>query len=163
MNHSYFEVERSFDMAHFSTMGIVLDGFALNGTAKSYQFKDNSAELKAQNLVYYRLKQIDVDGKATYSKVLAVRLQSKAGVAMQVSPNPFTENLSMRFSATENGTAQIRIINSYGQTLLSKQSSITKGFNNLQVEGLSQLAPGMYIAQLVMNGAVVDNQRVIKN
>ncbi|MBL7696136.1 MAG: T9SS type A sorting domain-containing protein [Ferruginibacter sp.] len=163
MNHSYFEVERSFDMTHFSTTGIVLDGFALNGTAKSYQFKDNSAELKAQNLVYYRLKQIDVDGKATYSKVLAVRLQSKAGVAMQVSPNPFTENLSMRFSATENGTAQIRIINSYGQTLLSKQSSITKGFNNLQVEGLSQLAPGMYIAQLVMNGAVVDNQRVIKN
>ncbi|MBN8701032.1 MAG: T9SS type A sorting domain-containing protein [Chitinophagales bacterium] len=163
MNNSHFVVERSFDKADFSTAGIVLDGFSVNGTGKSYQFKDNIADLQGKTVVYYRLKQVDVDGKFTYSNVLAVRLQSKTGVTMQVSPNPFTENLSMRFSATENGTAQIRIINSYGQTLLSKQSSITKGFNNLQVEGLSQLAPGMYIAQLVMNGAVIDNQRVIKN
>jgi len=163
MNNSHFEVERSFDNNNFSTVGIVLDGFALNGTAKSYQFKDNSAELQGKTMAYYRLKQIDLDGKATYSKVLAVRLQAKAGVTMQVSPNPFVENLNVRFNATENGSAQIRIMNSYGQTLLSKQSTISKGYNNIQVDGLKQLAAGMYIAQLLMNGTVIDNQRVIKN
>lgn len=162
-NNSHFEVERSFDNNNFNTAGIVLDGFALNGTAKSYQFKDNSTELQGKTIVYYRLKQVDMDGKATYSKVLAVRLQAKAGVTMQVSPNPFIETLNVRFAATENGSAQIRIMNSFGQTLLSKQSSITKGFNNIQVDGLKELAAGMYIAQLVMNGTVIDNQRVIKN
>jgi hypothetical protein len=163
MNNSHFEVERSFNMSSFSTAGLVLDGFTTNGTGKSYQFKDNSSELQGKTVVYYRLKQIDMDGKATYSKVLAVRMQAKADVAMQVSPNPFAETLNMRFTATESGQAQIRIINSYGQTMLSKQSLIAKGYNNLQVDGLKGLAAGMYIAQLVMNGTVIDNQRVIKN
>ncbi len=163
MNNSHFEVERSFDMNNYTTIGMVLDGFAVNGTGKSYQFKDNAAELQGKTIVYYRLKQIDIDGKATYSKVLAVRMQAKAGVTMQASPNPFVENLNVRFNATETGMAQIRIVNSYGQTLLSKQSPISKGYNNVQVDGLNGLAAGMYIAQLVLNGTVIDNQRVIKN
>jgi hypothetical protein len=163
VNNSHFEVERSFDMNNYSNIGLVLDGFLVNGTNKSYQFKDNSAELQGRSMVYYRLKQFDIDGKFTYSKVLPVRLQAKANTLMQVSPNPFIENLNVRFSSTENGVAQIRIINATGQTLLSKQSTISKGYNNIQIDGLSGLATGMYVAQLIMNGTVIDNQRVIKN
>lgn len=163
INHSYFEVERSFDKNNFSTVGMVLDGFIVNGTGKSYQYKDNSTELQTRSIVYYRLKQFDIDGKATYSKVLAVRLQAKAGVIMQVSPNPFIENLNIRFTSAETGVAQIRITNIAGQTMLSKQSTISKGYNNIQLDGLSSLASGMYVAQLIMNGTVIDNQRVIKN
>jgi hypothetical protein len=135
----------------------------VNGTNKSYQFKDNSAELQSRSIVYYRLKQFDIDGKTTYSKTLAVRLQAKADVVMQASPNPFVENLNIRFNSSENGNAEIRITNVAGQTLLSKQSTISKGYNNMQVDNLNRLAPGMYIASLIMNGIVIDNQRVIKN
>ncbi|HRI24412.1 MAG TPA: T9SS type A sorting domain-containing protein [Ferruginibacter sp.] len=163
MNNSHFEVERSFNNTDFTTAGIVLDGFAVNGTGKSYQFKDNSPALQEQPVAYYRLKQIDVDGKATYTKVLVVRLQAKPGITMQVSPNPFAESLNLRFNAAASGTAEIRIVNNYGQTLLSKQATISKGFNTVQVDGLNGLTPGMYIAQLIMNGTVIDNQRVIKN
>ncbi|MEO7306333.1 MAG: T9SS type A sorting domain-containing protein [Ferruginibacter sp.] len=162
VNNSHFEVERSFDMNTYSNVGIVLDGF-VNGTNKSYQFKDNSSELQSRSIVYYRLKQFDIDGKFTYSKVLAVRLSPAANTVMQVSPNPFIENLNVRFTATEPGVAQIRIINATGQTLLSKQTTISKGYNNIQVDGLRGLATGMYVAQLIMNGTVIDNQRVIKN
>jgi len=163
VNTSHFEVERSFDMNTFSTIGMVLDGFTINNTDKSYQFRDNSPELQGRSVAYYRLKQFDIDGKVTYSKVLAVRLQAKANVVMQVSPNPFIENLTVRFNSTENGVAQIRISSMTGQTMLSKQSTISKGYNNLQIDGLNRLAAGMYVAQLVLNGTVIDNQKVIKN
>jgi Secretion system C-terminal sorting domain len=163
INHSYFEVERSFDMNNFSTLGIVLDGFVVNGSDKSYQFKDNSSELQNNSMVYYRLKQIDIDGKATYSKVLAVRLKAKAGIVMQVSPNPFIENVHLRFTTAETGTAQMRITNAVGQIVLSKQTTISKGYNNIQIDGLSRLASGMYVVQLIMNGTLIDNQRLIKN
>jgi hypothetical protein len=163
MNHNYFEVERSFDMDQYSTLGMVLDGFTINGNGKRYQFKDNSPELSGRQIAYYRLKQFDIDGKFTYSKVIAVRLQAKTDVVMQVSPNPFSKDLNVRFTSAESGTAQIRIVNSTGQTMLSKQALISKGYNNIQVEGLSGLATGMYVAQLIMNGMVIDNQRVIKN
>lgn len=163
VNNSHFEVERSFDNNNFSTIGLVMDGFTVDGTGKRYQYKDNSDELAGWSIVYYRLKQFDIDGKTTYSKVLAVRLQAKANTLMQVSPNPFIENLNVRFTSTESGVAQIRITNITGQTLLSKQSTINKGYNTIQVDGLSGLATGMYVAQLIMNGTVIDNQRVIKN
>ena len=163
INNSHFEVERSFDMNSYSTAGLVLDGFTVNGSGKSYQFKDNSAQLNGRSMVYYRLKQFDVNGKATYSKVLAVRLQAKTDVTMQVSPNPFVENVTVRFNSNESGNAQIRIINLAGQTLLSKQSTISKGYNNIKVEGLNGLATGMYLAQLTLNGTVIGNQKLIKN
>lgn len=163
LNHSHFEVERSFDMNSYNTAGLVLDGFTTNGSGKSYQFKDNSAQLKGRSMVYYRLKQVDIDGKVTYSKILAVRLQAKSDVTMQVSPNPFTEDVTIRFTATENGTAIMRITNLAGQTMLSKQSTITKGYNNIKIESLSGLAAGMYMVQLTMNGTVINNQKLIKN
>jgi hypothetical protein len=163
LNNSHFEVERSFDMNSFNTAGLVLDGFTINGSGKSYQFKDNSAQLKGRSMVYYRLKQVDIDGKATYSKVLAVRLQAKSDVAMQVSPNPFVEDVTISFTSTENGNAQIRITNLAGQTMLSKQSTIAKGYNNIKIDNLSGLAAGMYLAQLTLNGTVISNQKLIKN
>ena len=39
LNNSHFEVERSFDMNEFKTVGLVLDGFILEGTGKRYAFK----------------------------------------------------------------------------------------------------------------------------
>ena len=162
VNNSHFEVERSFDMNNYSTVGVVLDGF-VSGANKSYQYKDNSNELQGRSVVYYRLKQFDIDGKFTYSKVIAVRLQANADVLMQVSPNPFIENLNVRFNSTQSGTAQIRISNAAGQIVLSKQALISKGYNNIQVEGLNSLGTGMYVAQLVVNGTVINNQRVIKS
>ncbi len=164
MNNDHFEVERSFDGNSFKTIGLALDGFAITGsTGKKYQFKDNSVELKGKTVAYYRLKQIDLDGKSTYSVIIAVTLASKKGVDMQVSPNPFVQDLFVHFNSSEPGTAEIRIVNVAGQTLLSKQVSISKGYNNMHVEGLSRLAAGMYVAQLVMNGNVIDNQKIVKN
>lgn len=163
LNNGHFEVERSFN-SDFSTIGLVLDAESVVNNNRTYRFKDNSEALKGKKIVYYRLKQVDIDGKATYSTTLAVRLQAaNSDVEMQASPNPFTEKLYIRFTATDNGTADMQISNLAGQTVLSKQSTITKGYNNLQVDGLSRLAPGMYVAKLIMNGAVIGTQKIVKN
>ncbi len=162
INNSHFEVERSFDGTNFTTIGLVLDGFE-NGARKSYQFKDNAIELKSKTIVYYRLKQIDNNGKITYTNILVVKLQAKEGVAIETTPNPFTEKLSVRFTTNETGTAVINLISSNGQKILSKQSVISKGYNTLQLNGLIQLAPGMYVAQLYINGVATGVQKIIKN
>jgi hypothetical protein len=163
INNGYFEIERSLDMNNFKTIGLVLEGFKINGNVKSYEFLDNSRDILGKSIVYYRIKQVDVDNKVSYSKVLPVKFQAKGAVVMQVSPNPFVENLTVRFNSSEKGMAEIRLINATGQTMLSKQSIISKGYNNIQLDGLSNLNNGMYVARLVMNGVVIDNQKIIKN
>jgi hypothetical protein len=162
INHNYFEVERSFDGVAFKSISIVLDGFE-NGSRKNYQFKDNDVELQSKSVVYYRLKQVDNDGKVFYTNTLVVKLKAAEGVVIQTSPNPFTENLNIRFTSIANNVAEISIINANGQQVLSKKYSVSKGYNNLQVGGLTTLAPGMYIAQLKMNGVVTGTQKIIKN
>jgi len=162
INNSHFEVERSFDGTNFSTIAIVLDGFA-NGNQTNYQYKDNSADLQTKTVVYYRLKQVDNNGTFSYTNTLVVKLKATEGVVMQTSPNPFTENLNVRFTAAYNGSVQIDVLSTNGQTVLSKQVEVSKGYVTIQLDGLSKLAPGMYIARLTMNGVVAGTQKIIKN
>ena len=42
-----------------------------------YAFKDNSPLLKSNATVYYRLKQVSVDGIAYYSDILTQQLAAK--------------------------------------------------------------------------------------
>ena len=160
-NSNYFEIERSFTGKDFAFIGIALDGFE-NGTKKEYAFKDNASLLENKDVIYYRLKQFDKDGKFSYSSILVVRLKSTSKVDIQVSPNPFTERLTVRFTATENTTAFVRIINISGESIINKKSNVIKGFNNLQIEGLSNLPGGTYLATISVEGKVIGSQKIVK-
>jgi hypothetical protein len=162
INNNHFEVERSFNGSSFTNIGIVLDGFA-NGTKKVYSLKDNSALLQENAIVYYRLKQVDNNGRFTYSNILVVRTKNENNVEMQVSPNPFVQTLTVRFNSNEKTTnASVRIINLSGQTVINKGVSVNKGFNNVQLNGLSNLPSGVYVASLIVNGKVIENQKIVK-
>jgi hypothetical protein len=161
INNNYFEIERSFSGKEFTSVGVALGGFE-NGTKKEYAFKDNSALLEDKEVFYYRLKQFDIDGKFCYSTILVVRLKSISKVDMQVSPNPFTERITVRFTATENTVADVRIVNSVGQSIINKKATISKGYNNIQIEGLSNLTSGTYTASVLVNGKVVGSQTIVK-
>ena len=161
INNHHFEVERSFDGNSFNTVGIVVNGITAANN-KKYEFKDAAAELQLKAVVYYRLKQIDNDGKINYTSVVAVRLQAKSGVAVQTYPNPFTENVIVSFTSVENGIAEIEIINNNGQKVLYKKAIVTKGYNSLQVNGLNNLTAGMYIALVKLNGVTTGSQKILK-
>jgi hypothetical protein len=161
INHNYFEVERSIDGNTFSKTAIVLDGIA-NGTAKNYELRDDVSVLQDKVVLYYRLKQVSKDGSFTYTNILVVRLMSVSNVLMQVFPNPFVERLTARFNSNEKANAQISITNINGKTVAVKQCTISKGFNNVQLDGLAALPAGVYVASLVVNGKVIGTQKVIK-
>lgn len=74
INNNYFQIERSFNGIDFMQIGLALDGFE-NGTKKEYAFKDYSDLLKNKEIIYYRLKQIDNDGRYSFSKNLIVSLK----------------------------------------------------------------------------------------
>ncbi|MEO8771467.1 MAG: T9SS type A sorting domain-containing protein [Ferruginibacter sp.] len=163
MNNSHFEVERSFDRTNFKTIAIVLDGLIAADNSRSYQCKDNAAEIQVKSIIYYRLKQIDLDGNVSYSIILAVRFETKTDAIMQLSPNPFANDITVRFSSTVDGSSEIRIMNVFGQTVLTKSTSIEKGYNNIRVSDMTRLAKGVYVAQLLIDGVVIESQKIIKN
>jgi Secretion system C-terminal sorting domain len=159
-NHKNFEVERSFDGKNFTNIGIVSNA-VLNNTRKNYQLIDNDNSLLSQGIAYYRLKQVDVDGKFSYSNILVVLLKNN-DIKMQTSPNPFVESITTRFNTTENGNAQICLMNVKGQKVLNKSITIKKGFNTVQIDGLSTMPSGVYIATLLVNGKMIASTQIVK-
>lgn len=162
VNNSHFEVERSFDGINFSVAGMVLDGFDVDGNYKSYGMRDNIAASEDRLTVYYRVKQVDVKGAVSYSSTAKVRLASN-GIKMQVSPNPFAEKLLLHITSETNGTAILKVQNITGQTITTKNVMLSKGSNRVQIDGLGELLKGVYIAQVVVDGAIIINQKIIKD
>ena len=161
LNNNYFEIERSFNGKDFTSVGLALDGFE-NDTNKEYAFKDNSKLLENKDVVYYRLKQYDNDGKFSYGNLLKISLKSENKDGIQFSPNPFIDNFSVKFIGNGFATAEILIANALGKSVLNKKVSVTKGYNNIQVEGLSSLPSGTYLATVVINGKVVGSKKIVK-
>lgn len=89
-NNSYFEVERSLDGQRFERVGTVA-GSGTMAISHSYSLLDDKAPIST---LYYRLRQVDVDGTFAYSPI-AVVTGCVDCVATQptlvVVPNPGTE------------------------------------------------------------------------
>ncbi|MDQ6762831.1 MAG: T9SS type A sorting domain-containing protein [Bacteroidota bacterium] len=161
-NNDHFEVERSFDQKDFKTIGLVFGAEGNVSTTSKYSFSDKAKDLSSHKVIYYRLKQIDFDGKVTYSVVKMVRFGSDTKISVQVFPNPYTQTINVNFASEENGKAEVRMINTKGQVVAKSQSLIGKGYNKLQLTDLSTQLAGLYIVDVIVNGKVVDTQKVIK-
>ena len=77
-------------------------------------------------------------------------------------PNPFMEKVNANFVSDNNGTAEIRLLNTWGSVVRTMQCTIAPGYNNLQMEDLGSLAPGLYIIDIAVNGNVIGSQKLIK-
>lgn len=131
-NNRQFEIERSSDGNNFQRKGII-NGSGNSFTLKSYSYTDRN--LEAGNY-YYRLKQVDFDGKFTYSGIVSVKIKSNA--LQLIFPVPASDQLIIESSAN----TLVDLFNSNGQRL--KTILLTEGKNNLQV---SQWSSGVYWLQ----------------
>lgn len=141
LNNAYFEVERSFDGSTFASIGRVA-GQGNKTTSTTYAFTDQAVALPAAaSTVYYRLKQVDVDGTAAYSPVRA--LSFKAGLVAQASlyPNPAQASTSLDLSALPAASSyQVQVLGATGALLQAQQLA----GGQVQTLDLAGLAPGLY-------------------
>jgi uncharacterized repeat protein (TIGR01451 family) len=159
INCKYYQVERSFDGRTFNTVATI-DGSGNSSTEKTYTATDNVNGIGAVQ-VYYRLKQVDFDGKNSLSKVIPVRLK-KTTTEMAVSPNPFSSyvNINIEWSKTESTVVKIFSVN--GKELMGRTVNLSKGSNLVQLTDLNSLPAGNYFIQFnTAEGRIV--KQVVKH
>jgi Secretion system C-terminal sorting domain len=88
LNNDYFEVQYSADGNTFDPIGKV-QGAGNSGKTMRYEFIHDNP-LKGSS--YYRLKQVDWDGKFEYSPVISVYMEDED---IRIYPNPATEILNI--------------------------------------------------------------------
>lgn len=143
-NTSGFEIERSTDNRHYAAIGLKPSANATG--IHEYTFTDAGIVSLGAPVIYYRLKMKDVDGKSTYSKIIAININSKEPVVM-LYPNPVRTSLSLMISVQKKEKLSYSIIDAQGRIVSSKNITVNEGSNNIPVE-TGTLNAGVYTIRL---------------
>ena len=112
INNAYYAVERSGNSnINFTTIGNISRS-SNSSQLMNYSYED-IVPLQGKN--YYRLKQVDLDGKITYSKIILMDF-SKIKI-IKLYPNPVKDILTIE-GLNETGSNNISIVNMAGRVLL---------------------------------------------
>jgi len=162
INNDRFEVERSADGKNFQKVGAV-NGFGNTNQKQAYQFIDNSVAGLVNGSMYYRLKQVDFDGKYAYSNTITISPATNASNSIQAIPNPFASELTI-VTNNASGIASFSIASLTGKVLVeTKGLSIAENQNLvIQKSTLSILPAGMYVLQVIHSNGAIATTRIIK-
>ncbi|KAA0991584.1 T9SS type A sorting domain-containing protein [Dyadobacter aurulentus] len=113
-----------------------------------YKFVDESP-LLGNN--YYQLKQIDIDGTFTKSKVISVNPGIIQGTV--VAPNPAQDYVDIQFSSRSAGQTEVLIYNAAGVNVGSSPIRISEGKNVHRIN-VKRLVSGSYFMKISHSGQI---------
>lgn len=145
VNNSGFDVERKSDNSAWKKVGYI-KGSGNSNTVKEYSFKDSPVgDINFQ----YRLKQIDFNGKITYSDLVSVKIEIPLQYSLEQNyPNPFNPTTNIRFELPEASHVSIKVYNMLGQEVITVlNENMPAGYQNVTFDA-SKIASGTYIYRM---------------
>lgn len=138
INNRGYEIQRSRNGTDWSKVDFVAAKIS-SGNVLQYIWEDR---LPLTGKSYYRLKQIDIDGKFAYTKVLPVN-RIIPYVTTLIYPNPVRGMLQVNFGRTIS-TGNLQLYNNQGQLLLTQ---VITAQSSLQVN-VKHFVSGMYTLKI---------------
>jgi hypothetical protein len=154
-NLSNFEVQRSYDGTQFFTAGSV-NAVQNPAAIQDYEYTD---PVMAKAVNYYRLRMVDIDGKAKFSAVIRI-LNNKPSKFVELLQNPVSDNISFLINNQDRVNVSAQLFSSSGQLMrkwdLGKiNGSVILPFNN------SVPPNGIYTLRIIA-GDKTENLRISK-
>jgi hypothetical protein len=146
VNVSRYEVEQSVDGLRYQKIGTVSAG----ANSNSYELTDANPSLSKSNL--YRIKQVDKDGKVSYTDIRMVKFG--ATNIITVTPNPAINFIRVFSSQTP---LQISLFDQGGKKVMSQMLINGTGQFNI-----SSLAKGVYTVVAISDGVRVETKKIVK-
>jgi hypothetical protein len=157
MNSSLFNIEKSGNGQNWETIGTV----AASGNSNSeinYYYTDRNP---AGDVLFYRLKEKDIDGKYKYSSI--TKISSASMLNIQVYPNPFTDNITLILHSNTEQLVNVVLTDITGKQVKAIQSRLFTGNNNILLSRLDDLPTGIYYLEIRNNeGLLLDKSKIIK-
>lgn len=155
-NNHGFDIERSIDGKHWSALAFV-SGHGNSATLRDYIFHDENPH---RGINYYRLKQMDTDGKFEYSPMVVADVSAN-GTELSVFPNPSgTGELAFRVVSLAEGHALLEIFDWAGYKLYKEQHDIFEGTTVFPVS-LATFPKGTYTARIELPDGTVQFKKIV--
>ncbi len=154
-NHGY-DIERSADNRHWTALGFVPG----NGTTVIPHDYDFTDENPLPGINYYRLKQLDTDGKFEYSPLVIADVRA-TGLIFDVFPNPSSDGeLSVRTVSRSEGSARLEIFDWAGYKVYQEAVQMPEGTMIYPVS-MATFPKGAYTARLEMPDGQVHFRKIL--
>lgn len=142
-----FVIERSIDGINYEELRTIeAAGSSLN--EKSYHFLDLGINEKK---AYYRLRQLDTDGTASFSQTVMVKKELSNQFMVVAMSNPFpTKGMSITLESSVNAEMEYCIHNVKGEQIMEARQMLDSGLNTIEIN-MEDEAIGAYIVMFKMN------------
>lgn len=147
VNVSHFEIEKSIDGRNFASIGTKP---AFNQSVNNYSFTDNTNG--ADTKVYYRIRLVDANGRATYSSILWISFDEKG---ISIYPTVFENNFNLQNNQSK--ILQLDLYSADGKWLQTQ--AIRPGTNTIAVNTTQK---GIIIYRIQQNGILVQSGKLWK-
>jgi Secretion system C-terminal sorting domain len=155
-NHHY-ELQRSANgTSDFKTIASV------NKSASAdYKYTDAGINNLGASVLYYRIKQVDVNGRTSYSDIRQLRLDVK-GNQISVFPNPVEKGfyVNIPFTNTDNKKIRLNLVAATGQTVVSREITTAQASNYYFDIRDKNLAAGSYNLQIVFEDKTTETKKL---
>ncbi len=132
-----FFIERSVDGMAYATIGFV-EGAGNSTEIRHYTYRDNDVH---QQVYYYRLRQMDFDGRQSYSNVIVIR-SGRGNGSYFVYPTLVTDVINVVTESQER--VYVRLFDVTGKTVLDREYSADGHLLRIPVADAG-IAPGFYM------------------
>ncbi len=153
LNCDYFELEVATELnnsgdLNFKKIGQV-DGSGTASVENNYSFIDY--ELNKTGKRYYRLKEVDLNGEATYSNIVSLSFGIAPVISSVIFPNPASEFLNYEITLIAASEVSVSITNILGQEVFVEYQKLKTGKNNLALN-IKSLPEGFYYLNISLSG-----------
>lgn len=155
-NNLGFEVQVSHDGKSWSAAGFVASRAVSGNSTETLQYAFIEGAV-LDNKRYYRLQQIDADGKTTFSNVVVLNPgATNSHFFASIYPNPVTDFLQVNFQDDTQAKADVIIADVAGKIVSS--AALNPGNKTINTAGLSK---GMYLLHII-SGAHQETLKFVK-
>lgn len=155
LNNHFFKIQRSSNALEYEDIGIV-KGAGNSSSIKHYTYNDI---FPPSGTIYYRLVQIDTDGKETVYGPLAFKNKiSKTDLV--IYPNPVTNSNPVVTIESQNPLENVRIYNNGGKLL--RELIILQSDTRHAEINIVDLQEGLYYISVINDGKIERAKLLIK-
>jgi hypothetical protein len=133
------------------------EGAGTTAEPQTYRFTDSALPYEADQL-FYRLRQVDADGSASYSKTLTVERSVGEVKLLPTRPNPAGDWATVRYAVPEAREVSVRLYDAMGQQVRTVTDGTQKGRHTHRIN-VTDLASGTYFLRL-QAGTQIQTQKL---
>jgi hypothetical protein len=112
----------------------------------------------AYSILYYRIEQIDTDGKSSTSSIETVNA-TQAGISVYPSPSHTGDALNVSINEL-TGKLKLSLLDMLGRGVYDKSFTLNDGMKTIVTESLN-LGKGVYIVEVLTDGGNKYTERII--